>query len=314
MNFLQILAIVAPVFVMIASGAGLRVLGWLKPEADSSLLKIGVNLLYPALIADTILGNALLARATDLGGPPAIGFLLIVCSLGISALVLWPLKLPSHTMRAGLVSTGMQNYGYLVIPLVEALYDRETLGVLFMHNLGVELAMWSLVVWILSSGHGGGFWRHLLNVPVIAILASGALNLINANIWLPVFLRKSLHNMGQAAIPIALILTGATLYDLFRQRSEEPISFPGLTLAMMTRLLLLPAIVLGLAKLLPLSEPLKRILVLQAAMPSAMMPAVLCKHYKSDARFSLQIILLSTLIGLVTIPLWIRIGLPFIAK
>ncbi len=312
MNFLQILNTVAPVFVLIGSGVFLRLLGWLKAEADPSLLKIGVNVLFPALIADTVLGNPLLARANDLWLPPLLGFVLVLVSLGVLALLLLPLRLPSDTFRAGIVSAGIQNYGYLVIPLVEALYDRETLGVLFMHNLGVEMAMWSLVIAILSGARGKGILRHIFNVPVIAIILSGLLNLFHGQEWLPAFFRKSMHLLGQAAIPVALLLTGATLWDLFHQRTEGRVPVAGLSVALLARLALLPLLFLIVARFLPMPPALQRILVLQAAMPAAMMPAVLCRHYNSDARFSLQIILMTTLVGLVTIPLWLRFGLHWV--
>ena len=53
---------------------------------------------------------------------------------------------------------------------------------------------------------------------------------------------------------------------------------------------------------------LKRVLVLQGAMPAAVLPIVLTKHYGGDARTSLQVALGTSLLGLVTIPLWIRFG------
>jgi predicted permease len=313
MNFEQLLNAVAPVFAIIGAGVFLRLMGWMKAEADPSLLNIGVNLLYPALIADTILGNSLLSRPKDLWLPPTLAFGIIALSMAIVLLLLLPLRLPPDTLRAGVVCAGMQNYGYLVIPLVESLYDRETLGVLFLHNLGVELAMWSLAVSILSHGKGGPFWKHLINLPVLSIAASGLLNLVNAQQWMPLFLRKSMHMLGLAAIPLALLLTGGTLIDLFRQRSEGRSQFAGLSVALLARLALLPALILLIARYLPMPVPLQRILVLQASMPAAMLPAVLCRHYQSDSRFSLQIILATTAIGLLTIPLWIRLGLHWIS-
>ena len=52
--------------------------------------------------------------------------------------------------RSFLLTNAINNYGYLPIPLILALYDRETLGVLFMHNIGVEVAIWSVGILIIS--------------------------------------------------------------------------------------------------------------------------------------------------------------------
>jgi predicted permease len=63
-----------------------------------------------------------------------------------------------------------------------------------------------------------------------------------------------------------------------------------------------------LAKFLPCSIELKRVILLQGAMPSAVLPIVLAKHYGGDPRTALQVVIGTSLAGLVTIPLWIDFG------
>ncbi len=313
MNFLQILSIVAPVFILVGAGYVFRHVRWMTPEADHTLLKLGVNVLLPALIADTVLGNPLLAKASDLWFPPVLGFSLIALSMGIVGLMLAPLRLPHETSGAGIITAGVQNFGYMVIPLVDALYDRETLGVLFIHNLGVEIALWSLGVWVLARKKESASWRRLISVPAVAVLCSGLLNLIHANEWLPTVLRKSLHMMGQSAIPLALLLTGATIYDQIRVSGDGRPKYAALSIALIARLALLPLVLLAVARWLPMPTALRNVLVLQAAMPSAMMPVVICRHQGADSKFCVQIVLLSTAFSLVTIPLWIKFGAAWVA-
>jgi predicted permease len=313
-NFFQILKIVAPVFILVGGGYLFRRLRWMAPEADQTILKLGVNVLLPALIADTVLGNPLLSKADDLWQPPLLAFVLITTSMGVVALLLAPLKLPHETTGAGIITAGVQNFGYMVIPLVEALYDRQTLGVLFIHNLGVEIAMWSVGVWILARKKAGSSWRNLVSTPAVAVLLSGLLNLLNANAWMPEVLRKSLHMLGQAAIPLALLLTGVTIYDQVRQRNEEPPRYAALSIALLARLAVLPLLILAVARFVPMPTELRNVLVLQAAMPSAMMPVVICRHHGADSRFCVQIVLLSTAFSLVTVPLWIAFGTYWIGR
>jgi predicted permease len=313
-NFLQILGIVTPVFLLVALGGLLRRIRWMSPEADGTLLKLGANVLMPALIADSVLGNSLLASASELWLPPVLGFLLVAASMAVVALLLKPCRVPQATSGAGILSAGVQNFGYMVVPLAEVFYQKETLGVLFLHNLGVEVAMWCLGIWVLTRQAGGSFWRRVINAPTLAILCSGALNLLHANEWLPGFVRKSLHMLGQAAIPVALLLAGVTLYDQLRLTHEERPRYGALSLAVAARILVLPLLYFATARWLPMPEALRSVLILQGAMPSAMMPIVICRLHNADSRFSIQIILLTTLISLVTIPLWIRFGLSFIGR
>jgi predicted permease len=306
-SYLALLGAVAPVFVILAAGYALRRLNWLTPEADRSLLQVGVNFLYPCLIADTILGNPILAEVGNLIVPPIVGFGTVVIGFVSCLAVGGMLGLEPPTRRAFAFTTGLYNYGYLPIPLVQAFYDRDTLGVLFTHNLGVEIALWTVGVWILSGTSGSDAWRKIVNVPILAIVASALLNVAGAGEWLPPFLEKSMHMLGQSAIPLALLLTGATLADLVAHGSLSGTRVP-LIAANFMRLAALPIVFLVLAKILPISAPLQRIMIIQAAMPAAMIPIILAKHYKADSAHALQIVLSTTLLGLLTIPLWLRFG------
>ena len=163
LNFLSLLGVVAPVFAVIAAGVGLRRIGWLTAEADQSLLRVSMNFLYPCLIADKSLGNALLARADNVLVPPVLGFASIVLGLAVAALVARMLHLPGPSARAFAFTTALQNWGYLPLPIVLVLFPEDTLGVLFTFNFGVEIALWTAGIWLLSGQRGRDAWRHILN-------------------------------------------------------------------------------------------------------------------------------------------------------
>jgi hypothetical protein len=57
---------------------------------------------------------------------------------------------------------------------------------------------------------------------------------------------------------------------------------------------------------------LKQVIVVQAAMPAAMLPIVIARHYGGDANTALKIALSTSLIGIVTIPFWLRLGLQWV--
>jgi predicted permease len=136
---------------------------------------------------------------------------------------------------------------------------------------------------------------------------------LNAPELVPGFIKKTLHLLGQNAIPSALILTGVTMYDGFRSKNETGTRWDAFGVAMLCRLLVLPCAILAVARWIPMPEALQRILVIQAAMPAAMMPVVLCRMHQADSRFAAQIALASTVVGLVSIPLWMRFGLAWVS-
>ncbi len=109
---------------------------------------------------------------------------------------------------------------------------------------------------------------------------------------------------------MSLILIGAVVADYlgeFKRWGGREIS-----VAVALRILLLPMFFLLLARYLPASVELKRVMVLEAAMPAAVFPIVMSRHYGGDPPTALRVVIGTSIVGLVTIPLWIRFGIWFV--
>ena len=303
--FPTLLATVAPVFIVIACGFAMRRFGRLRPEADASLFSVAINFLYPCLIVHTVLGNSALQDFRNVVFAPIAGSLLLLGSMMVAVIVARVLRLrrpqPSATFA---FTAAIPNWGYLPIPLVQSLFGERTTGVLFVHNIGLELTLWSVGVWLLA---GEGSWRRAFNIPFFAILGALVLNLLHAGAWLPGFVLESLRFLGQAALPLSLLLTGVSLADAVAQGGLT--KHVGTTVAgCIVKLGILPPLIILAAKWLPCSVELKQVLVVQAAMPCAMVPVILARYYQGDGGTAVRIVLASTVLGLLTIPLWLRVG------
>lgn len=301
---------IIPIFLVISSGFASRRIGWLNEEADRSLMAVVVNLLYPAFIFSYILGNEALRSPSNLVLPPLIGFTTVVAGFGIAMLVARRLKLGNQKeCRTFAFTTGMYNYAYFPVPIIALLFDRETTGVLLVHNVGVEIAMWALGVgFILSANDPKSIWKRVFSAPVISILVAVPLNWMKIDLILPHYILETFNMLGKCAIPLALLLIGATFADLAKGvRMLDRIRIP--IAASVLRLGIFPLFFLFFAFVFPLSVELKQVIVIQAAMPCAVFPIVLARHFDGSSEVALKVVMGTTIVSLVTIPIWIPIGL-----
>jgi predicted permease len=314
-EFLTVLTAVLPVFGIMAVGFWLRRRSWLTADADASLMRLCINLLIPSLIFSSVLGNAALHRPENLLLPPLVGFGMAGVGMTVARLFARLAGLRTKPeQRTFAFLAGLQNYAYLVIPLCISLFDEGTTGVLFVHNVGTEMALWTLGVATLTGTGLAGGWRKIFNAPLIALALALALNFLGM-VYVPpasvALVGKTIltviHWFGQAAIPLGLLLIGAIVADHLEDARGGKAARV-VTVAALVRLGVMPVLFLLLAKLLPCSIELKRVIVLQGAMPSAVLPIVITKHYGGDPRTALQVALGTSVMGLATIPLWIHFG------
>lgn len=312
MNFWSLLAAVAPVFVIIGSGYAVRRAGWLSEEADSSLLRLVVNVLYPCLILDTVLGNKALEAAGNIVLAPLAGFGTVVLGYAAAwaAAPLFGLREP-RIRRTFAFTAGIYNYGYIPLPLIQKLFDPQTTAVLFIHNVGVEVALWTAGLLLISGRSPEHPLKRIFNVPVLAIASAIALHFLGARSWLPAWALNAAHSLGAAAIPLGLVLTGATFCDHARKLSLQGAAADSLGAALL-RLGLLPLLMLLIARWLPCPPELRHVLIVQAAMPCAVVPVILAKHYGGDPALALRIVLVTSIAGLLTIPWWLQFGLAWL--
>ena len=309
----NLLHLILPVFLVIASGYVLRRAGIFTEEGDRSLLGVLVNLFVPCLALDVIIGNEALERPANWIFPPMFGFLVpalgyLVC-LGGARLFLRDVK-KSRTFAS---VAGLQNYGYIPLPICLALFDRDVVGVLLAFNMGVDIAMWTLGVALMPGGDTKSDWKKiLLSPPIVSVAAGIALNAMGAGHWVPQAVDGAWHMLGLCAVPVGLLVTGAVLADHMRPGMLRS-GWNTIGLALALRLGLLPVLILAAALWLPLDPALRTVLVVQSAMPSAVFPVVLAKMHGGDMPTALRIVLGTSLASLVTIPFWLGWAMKFLS-
>lgn len=301
LDFASILTVVLPVYLTMAAGFTVRKTGLLPNEVDAGVMRLCIVLLTPCLILERVVGNASVMQPLPVLIAAGLGYGLVVLGIAISYFAAPLIGLQKHEGRRSFaVSCGLQNYGFVAIPIVTALFpDKGTLGVLFTFTLGVELACWTAGVGLLT-GLGHAPWKLALNPPVLTILFSLLLNFTGLHGYVPQVAHNTFAMLGACAVPLAVLIIGASIADIWGQ---ERMRWSIAVLAPVLRLGLIPVAFLSAAWFLPVTMELKRILIIQGAMPSAVFSIMVAKHYGGHAPTAVQCVLSTTLVSMITTPL-----------
>jgi predicted permease len=288
------------VFAVIAVGVVVRRVHWVEGEAETSLMRLVVNVCSPCFVFESVASNAALRVPENLLLPPLVGFVMTFVGIRAGLIVAKVIGLHVGTgMRTFALAVGVTNYGYLPLPIMAGLWGPESRGVLLVHNVGVEIAIWTVGVLVLSGLSLREGWRKLANPMLIALVLAVACNL------------GGVTPLAVCAIPLGLIMTGVNLANYLKAPGELfDAKVTGAAMAL--RLGVLPVVMLLVAKYLPCSVELKRVMLVQAAMPVAMASIIIARVYGGHPRTAVQIVLGTTALGVLVIPLWLRAGLAWL--
>ncbi len=305
-----------PVYIFFAIGYWLRRRGALAPKDDGVIMQLAMDVGYPCLIFYNIMKYMVVEADPAITGigfslqAIACGFLELLVGVMAAWLVARALRLRIGTgLRTFTLTAGVQNYAFFVIPIIQMLFSAPgdpSMGVLFIHNMGCELFVWSVGVILMCGGAENLRLNTLLRGPLLAVCASLLIAWSGLGSWVaqpPIM--KAAEMIGAVATPICLILFGCSMYDLTKVFRWQPRM---LSAGLIARLLLAPALVLLLAWALPVDPLIKRIMVIQSAIPSAVIPVILAKRFGGKPEVGTQILLATTVCSFLTLPLWLALG------
>ena len=288
-----------PDFLLILSGFLLCRYTALNRPIWEAAERLVYYLLFPVLLFNSILRTPLEPAATASLALAGVATVLGGVALAYS-LRWWP-GVDARTHASG-AQVAFRFNSFIALALAERLQGAQGVAwVALLIALCVPICNVA-AVWPLARHGGHGYLRELVRNPLIIATVAGLLANV-AGLHLPAVAALTLNRIGLAALPLGLMAVGAGLR--FGALKEAP----RLAMALLTiRHALLPLLALGLAVLLQLSIPQRALLLMFAALPTASSAYVLAVRMGGHGPFVAGLVTLSTLLAMVTVPLWLLLA------
>jgi malate permease and related proteins len=289
MELFKPLSPVIPVFILIATGFFFA--HWKK----ISLVPVTELIVYlgtPALVFSSLASRRLFAGdiAVLLGG-------VLLIFAGVGLLVRLYFILFRFSSRGFALPALFMNAGNMGIPLAlfafgEAGMQRATLMFVIITFLQYSLGLYLL--------NGRGNWSETFRLPLIYATVAGLTFNLN-QITIPELLFQPMYMLGQATIPIMLVSLGYRLHDFQSLKWRHAIG--GAVVRIFGGFLVASIVV----NLIGADGVNRQVLLLYGALPAAVINFVLTEKYRQDPELAASIVVLSTLLSVLTIPIvfWI---------
>jgi len=223
--------------------------------------------------------------------------ILMVCVGVLTWVIGGILRLDRKTLAAVLITSMFMNAGNYGLPLTNFAFGEAALA--FASVFFVINAMFTNTVGIVIASSGSmsvlNAIKGLVKFPAIYALGLGIIFLQFS--WkLPSGLDRTVSLLSDAAIPCMLVLLGMQLVNIHLNGRALP-----LVLTSSMRLLIAPLLAFGLTRLFGMTGPSYQAVVLEAAMPVAVLTTILATEFDAEPSFVTAAVLVTNLLSPLTL-------------
>lgn len=301
-NFLIVGKQVLVLVVLMSLGFCCNKVHWLDEKAVKSITNIVLYFVTPCVIVNSFSREVEPSLVKGLAFTAIIAFITFAISiLFVHTCIKDKDKDVERVYRYAVV---FGNCGFMALPLEEAvLGDIGTFyGAVYIAVF--NLIVWTYGVWLMSGDKKNISFKSLLVNPGLIGTVVGIIILV-FQIRLPSVLSTSIGYMANLNTPLPMIIIG---YYLGNLTFKKVLSNKKQYLMAFYRLLFIPAISLGIMYLLKVDPTIAVVCTIAAAAPTAANTAMFATLYKKDAELGAQLMSVSTLLSLLTLPLLVALA------
>lgn len=299
MEITQLFHLQGALFLMIAAGVVLKKRGIIDDAGKRCLTDLCVGIIIPCNIIKSFM------IPFDLSVLRASALLLLVGAIVLTVCVLLNKFLfnryDDQQKKVLQYCTIVSNGGFLGNPIAEGIYGN--LGLLYasVFLIPMRVVMWSVGTsyFVAETPDKKKVIHNILTHPCLVAVYVGLILMIT-QFQLPELLVTSIKHIGNCNAAITMFIIGTILADVDVRTivNATTVQFS------VFRLVLLPLFAFVISNALQLEQVATGVAVVMTGMPAGATAAIFAARYNGDAPFATKCVVLSTVLSMVTIPIW----------
>lgn len=278
--------------------------GIITQEINNGLINVLIDIILPFMVISSFTSTFDISIKSNLAKGfyySLFTYLILIIS---SYILLRPIKGDKRTIIH--FANVFTNTGYIGFPVLNSIYGAE--GVVYgsIFNMFFVIFVWTYGL-KLFKGHidkvqlRKEIIKTLLNPSIIAVVIGVLIVLFN--IELPKIINNSINSVGSISGPLSMIIIGVIVSkSRIGNNFRDWKLYYGLTIKMVV----LPLILIFVSLLIDRSVVSNSVIII-ASMPAAAMTSIFAESYNKEEDFASIIVLLTTLLSVISIPILVRI-------
>lgn len=301
------------IFLVGVLGFLLKRRGWVTDETAQVLPRFLTNIVIPPFLLRNVTTTFNHDQLLDLLSGCIIPFITIFLTYAVAVVCAYVFRVSEGRRNTFAVMFSSSNAMNIGLPICLALFGEEALPYALLYFFASTTSFWTYGNYLLAKDSSTyrvkllskNSFKQIFSPPLMGFMAG--IVLVCIDVQLPAFVDKAFQYVGNMTIPVAIIYIGVLMCDV--QLSDIRLERDTL-LVFLGRFIVAPLVVLGVMAVLaafPIFTvpPLMRnVYTIQASLPVMMNAAILVGFYKTDAKYAALLVSATTMMTLVTVPVW----------
>ena len=288
---------VAILFILICAGYLVAKMGVIEAGAKKAFSNLLVYLIIPAMILNSYMTGFNLDILNNLLKEFVYSTILLVVGIVVTLVAF------SRNKEANVpiikFTCSFSNAAYMGFPLIQALYGSEGLLYASAFVTMYNILLWTVGYAIVSRKASLKEIAHsIITTPVIMSVVVG-LVIFLCRIPIPHIVKQPISYIGSMNTSLSMIVTGILIASSNMGKIIRNKNIPKILLV---RMLIIPALCLGIFKLMGLSGTVANIAIMLESCPCAAITSVFAVQFGYDEDLAAGAVVISTLISIVTLP------------
>ncbi|MGI6189597.1 MAG: AEC family transporter [Clostridiales bacterium] len=310
MGVLDAVQSILSILIMISIGYVLSLRGWFNKETPALFSRLVVRVSLPALMLSNLLTTFSKETLFEAGIGLMLPIFVILFLYWFGRIISGVLKVPPNRRGVFLSLFAFSNTIFIGLPVNMALFGEQNVSFVLLYYMSNTVIFWTIGVnGIRRDGQADNkaasakqIIKNFLSPPLMMFIF--AMILILFDVKLPRFIMDTSRYIGNLTTPMSMLYMGIIIQSI--RRSDIEFS-KDMLVVILGRFVIAPLLILGLMYFIPVPVIMKKVFVVQAAMPAMTQTSIVSRAYGADHRYAAAMVTATTAASLVFIPLYMLI-------